>query len=266
MLISQFPHFSFVALMVVNISVLQTPSIAADNETAGNIFSTPDAQATPPTFKGHATTFQNTNNQINFSTPITDPPSREELVTVPSLTGVQRKQIDQIYSHQANVVQTLRDEIASLNRILKEKQDAAKTNGPPLAPDIHQSVMASMDYMSPDTAYGATAINQNYSVDSLKARIQTINHQITDQQAQSWQQIQSLLGPQQLNDLQQMRQGALVISSNSNTNVPDPSQKPPVSNLINQAPKLIRPSLGSPVGGLLINTTQQVLRSTVLRF
>ena len=216
----------------------------AENPQA-DIFSTPDAQ-NPPTFAGRNRPAPSNQPPDPLFGPGGDPPGRDAIRAIPSITGPQMKELDDIINHNRDSITPLQQEVASLRRI----QDQRKKQGlpgailgsgiPAAAPDtLHRDGgmgMMSMMEASPDAGSGSGFSDD--SDDSIKARMDSLNQQIGEIRAQQWPQIRSMLSPQQISQLQQMRNGRLLIASTSATDVPEPPPDKPAPKPASRTPMM----------------------------
>src|SRR6202042_637976 len=71
--------------------------------------------------------------------------------------------------------------------------------------------------------------------EAIKARIDVLTQQITNTRNKLWPSIKAMLSSEQLQQLQYMRDGQLVISSNASTDLPEPAPPSPPSHPPTQA-------------------------------
>ncbi len=221
-------HFSRMLLGVTCLCttgalLMPQASLALDSAKA-DIFSTPDTNS-PPAFAGRNRPSQITDPLFG---PAGDPPGRDAIRAIPSISGAQLKQLDDLINQQRDTAQPLQQEVESLRRIQEQrktqKYPLAATAAPAVAPDLLRRQSGMMTMMmddSPEDA-GESGASAEDSDESIKARISSLNEQITEIKGQLWPRIRAMLEPQQLNELQQMRYGRLLIANTSPTDVPPP--------------------------------------------
>lgn len=275
-MIKQHRYFLLTFLSILAAMVFCQKSTAAPNDfNSADIFSTPDTNVAP-TFAGRIQANSSGGSLVGATA---DPPDRDALLAIPSITGQQRGQINSLFQQERDANRPLQGEIESLRRILNERKSTklpsliSQGSMPPLAPPAMQGMMIG------DSDFGgAPTTFANDSEDSMKARIDALRDQIKDNDYRLWQNCQSLLSPDQLNQLQEMRLGQLLISSNASTNVPEPVTPPkpmPGARPMQMSPyppgfrpapyaPIVRP-YGYPQQHPLLNTTKQLLYQTLWR-
>ncbi len=162
-----------------------------------------------------------------------DPPGRDAIRAIPSITGAQLKELDEIINHNRDAITPLQQEVASLRRI----QDQRKKQGlpgaivgtgvPALAPDALHRDGGMMSMMEASADAGTGSGFSDDSDESIKARMDSLSQQIGEIRSQQWPEIRRMLNPQQITQLQQMRNGRLLIASTSATDVPEPPPDKP---------------------------------------
>jgi hypothetical protein len=103
----------------VLIAVSTTASVRAANEGPSDIFSTPDTLA-PPTFSGR-------NKPAEFVDPLFgpggDPPGRDAIRAIPTMTGKQLATVDQLIFSNRDAITPMQEELNSLRRILDQRKN-----------------------------------------------------------------------------------------------------------------------------------------------
>jgi hypothetical protein len=269
-------QYGFLSITIGSmLAVACTGSAYAAKEAAGDIFSTPDS-LTPPTFHGR-------NQPAQFADPLFgpggDPPGRDAVRAIPSMTGKQLQTLDQLIFGNRDAITPLQDQVNSLRKVLDQRKKqqvpiAVQEGGlPPTAPDA-MSRGGSMMEAPVGQSDSAVAYSEE-SDEAIKARIDALNREITDTRARLWPSIKGILSEDQLRQLQSMRFGTLVISSNASTELPEPipasaglrgkvgspAKHPAAAPRPFSVPSLVPHSLVSPV----LYTTKQVLYRALWR-
>ena len=210
---------------------LPVPCAAAENS-ARDIFSTPDATAAP--------VFTARIKQTRVFDPLFGPngetPTRDAIRAIPSITGPQLKRLDELIFQSRDAAQPMQDELASLHRLQEQRKQqknalAASQTGP-----NHQSANAiGADEMAMSMSMLADASGQETNAgsaetdESIKNHIDVLNEQLKELNGRLWPNIRAMLSPEQLNELGQMRNGQLVIAKNAPTDLPEPPPDHPVN-------------------------------------
>ncbi|HEY9759427.1 MAG TPA: hypothetical protein V6C97_29990 [Oculatellaceae cyanobacterium] len=231
----------------------------------GDIFSTPDTHVLP-TFAGRVQPQQPP--QVLAAVPAPDPPDREALLAIPTITPQQRTQINNLYQQSGTEMRVLQGQLESLRRALNQKRtfDKARRNQALEAPGASMQSTSSMQMMMSDLDLvpGRENFGED-SVESINAHIEATNQQIKDSRLALWRNCESLLSPEQMRELQTMQRGKLFISSNGSTNVPEPvpaaKPVPPSHQAQPGAPRLPSPVPKS----VVLNTTKQLLYRVLWR-
>ncbi len=208
---------------------LQRPSLnflqpcAAAETTARDIFSTPDTTATP--------VFTGRNRPVASVDPLFgpggDPPTREAIRAIPSMTGPQLKQLDDLINQNRDSIQPLQDQVTSLRRILDDRKQqkpipgAVAMNGD----QMHRNE-GSMMMMEPSSSDSYLESHSDAPDDAIRNHIELLNEQIKDIRGRLWPSIRAMLSAQQLDLLAEMHRGKLIIAKNSPTDLPEPSPPP----------------------------------------
>jgi len=228
------------SLLAIGLNVLIQPeAFCAAADARGSIFSTPDTSVAP-TFTGRVQANLPASAAVES---FPDPPDREALLAIPSITSDQRNKINGLFQAEGSENRTLQGQLDSLNRILNERKSAL-----------------------------AVQFGDN---DSIQANIDSVKQQMKSNRFALWQDCQALLNEDQLYQLQSMQHGQLFIASNGTTNVPEPlpPAKPPQPAARPPAPfPGYRPAY--PPNGyaniyspktMLLNTTKQLLNRALWR-
>jgi hypothetical protein len=238
-----------------------SPSIAS--ESAGDIFSTPDTTYAP-VFAGRIKAVASIDPLFG---PNGDPPTREAVRAIPSITGPQLRQLDDLINQTRDTTQPLQEQVASLRRILEQRKqqklpDSGLANSatPPNQPFRQDHSMMMMADYSSDSQ---TDQRVEDSDDAIKNHIELLNQQIKQIQARLWPSIRAMLTPAQLDSLAQMHAGRLMIAKNSPTDLPPPS--PPPNKIQNTPRPFAHPASQQGLVKPLIYTTRQVLYRNLWR-
>lgn len=235
---------------------------AADHAT-NDIFSTPDTQLTP-TFKGRTLPAPSADPLMG---PGGDYPGRDALRAIPSMTGKQLGTVDQVIFKNRDTNTELQEELASLKRLLERRkvQDLPPViaNTVPVAPDVLNRGGSEMQKAINEQ--GTDIVYAGEPDEAINARIQMLTQQIQDNKNSLWPTLRSMLSGDQLRQLQLMRNGRLMISSDAPTDIPEPALK----NQANTAKPIHAPNhsasplqhLSSPV----MYTTKQLLYRALWR-
>jgi hypothetical protein len=213
----------FLALQIAPINFLQ-PCAAAE-PVARDIFSTPDATATP--------VFSGRNRPVAFVDPLFgpngDPPTREAVRAIPSITGPQLKQLDDLINQNRDSIQPLQDQVTSLRHILDDRKQQKPIPGAVGAiamssDQMHRNEGSMMMEGSPSDSYMDS--HNDEPDDAIKNHIDLLNAQIKETRGRLWPGIRAMLSPQQLDALAEMHSGKLIIAKNSPTDLPEPPPPP----------------------------------------
>ena len=221
--------------LTISITLLLTHPCKATETAARDIFSTPDSAAAP--------VFAGRNRPAAFIDPLFgpngDPPTREAVRAIPSITGPQLKQLDDLINQSRDTVQPLQDQVASLRRILDErKQQKAIPGNAAMASERMHRDEGSMMMMEASSSDSSMDIHNEDTDDAIKNHIEILNEQIKQIRGRLWPSIRAMLTPQQLDALAQMHDGQLIIAKNSRTDLPEPASATHNQNA--------RPAAGSP--------------------
>jgi hypothetical protein len=269
-------HRSLSVIVGLTLAAASTGSVYAAKDVPTDIFSTPDSLA-PPTFSGR-------NLPAQFTDPLFgpggDPPGRDALRAIPSMTGKQLATVDQLIFSNRDEITPLQEEVNSLRKLLDQRKKqqlpiAVEAGSVATAPDSLNRG-GSMMMMEAPTGPSDKALAYAEEPDEVvKARIDALNQQITATRANLWPSLKGIMSEQQLQQLQSMRFGKLVISSNASTELPEPipaalqnkvgspakHPAPPNPSRPFSVPSLVPHSLVSPV----LYTTKQVLYRALWR-
>jgi len=209
--------------------------------------------------------------------PSGDPPGRDSIRAIPSMTGQQLGTLDKIIFSNRDAITPLQEELSSLRRILDRRKKQTlpamvENAGPPSAPDVLNRGGGAMMMESPATESGSSVAYADEPDDAINARIEMLTEQISDTKNSLWPSIRRILSPDQLKQLQLMRSGQLVISSTASTDIPEPQ---PAATAVHpfHAPATVLPprssgfSAGVPhaLASPIMYTTKQLLYRALWR-
>jgi hypothetical protein len=233
---------------------------------SGDIFSTPDTHVAP-TFGGRLQTQQ----QPAAVNAAPDPPDREALLSIPSITPPQRTQINNLYQQSGSEMHVLQGQLESLRRSLNQKraQDKARRNQAQQYPSFDPSMQStsSMQAMMSDLDLvpGRESFAED-SEESINAHIEATNQQIKESRLALWRNCQALLSPEQMCQLQTMQHGKLFIASNGSTDISEPVPAVKQQPLGSHRPQSTPQRFPSPVPkSVVLNTTKQLLYRVLWR-
>jgi hypothetical protein len=209
------------AIALILVAASTTGAARAAGDGPRGIFSTPDT-ATPPTFNGR-------NQPAQFTDPLFghggDPPTRDAIRAIPSMTGKQLGTLDQLIFSNRDAITPMQEELASLRRILDQRKKVSKfPQVVATAPDVLNRGGSMMEAPMNETAASVEFAEE--PDEAIKARIEMLTQQVSNTRNRLWPSIKAILSPDQLKQLQSMRFGQLVISSNASTDVPEPEPGP----------------------------------------
>lgn len=189
-------------------------------------------------------------------------PKFQDMMAIPSLTGDQRKQINQFFQDCRSVTQPLNEEQRALEarqKELKAENDKAKAAAKaeadrlkaakaPAAPakladqapmkvsnlELDKGTAVPTPSATPDKKADAAekqkenfeAMASHMSSPEIDARLPVLKTQTKDEYNKLTQKIAGVLTSDELGELDQMRRGTLMIVSDSPTDAPAPSPKP----------------------------------------
>ena len=256
---------SSVLFIGILLTGLQPAPVNAANSSSdvgtGDIFSTPDTHVAP-TFAGR---LQPQQQPIAMSA-VPDPPDREALLSIPSITPQQRAQVNNLYQQSGSEMRVLQGQLDSLRRSLSQRKalDKARKSQAQQYPSYDQSMQSrsSMQAMMSDLDLvpGRESFNDD-SEESINAHIDATNRQIRDCRFALWRNCEALLSPEQMRQLETMQHGKLFIASNGSTNVPEPPP-PAKAQAAAHAPQHAPSPLPK---SAVLNTTKQILYRVLWR-
>jgi hypothetical protein len=241
------------------------PVLAAEHA-SGDIFSTPDTQLAP-TFKGRKLPDPSGDPLIG---PGGDFPGRDALRAIPSMSGKQLGAVDHVIFSNRDTNTALQEELASLKRLLERRKvldvPPVIANSVPLAPDV---LNRGGDMQKALNEQGTDIVYAGEPDEAINARIQMLTQQLAQNKESLWPSLRSVLTADQLRQLQLMKSGRLMISSDAPTDIPPPEPPAPKPNAAKpiHAPNTVphgsnmMPHLASPV----IYTTKQLLYHALWR-
>lgn len=231
-----------------------------------NIFSTPDTNV-PPTFAGR-------NKPPQFVNPLFgpggDPPTRDALRSIPSITGPQLKRVDEIIFGNRDAITPLQEELNGLRKILDERkrqrmQIFSSDGIPPLAPDL---IFRGAKLQDTDPQLRIRQMSTQPDP-AIQDRVDDLNRQIGQIRNSLWPQLNALFSQAQLDQLLAMRRGQLVIANNAPTDVPEPLPPPPKQAAQHPAQSVAKAFNAPPLralAGPAFATTRQVLYRALFRY
>jgi len=196
---------------------------------ASDFFTTPDTKvgdapqfAGRPQTEGWANALQNNPG---------DMPRLDLISAVPSITGVQRKQLSDLWYTTRKEIQPWNDQVAALQKRLKEIK-AQKAN-PDAAPQAEAK--PALKQQTESTAKISTGAEQTQDLswieslqteDQVNAKIDETKQKTRDTANLLRDRMFALLSDEQKNEMIAMRHGTLIISSDARTDLPPPAPSP----------------------------------------
>jgi hypothetical protein len=147
-------------------------------------------------------------------------PSLDIIKRLPSLTNPQRKAFDKMQAASRVQKASIQDGIKSMQSQLKNRQASSIKSMSVTGPKAHAIVAASPPKdnnvdLQPSEMQQEGMMQEQVPEEEIKARIQNSTDQIKEANKQLWQSCTSILTPQQLDELDKMRHGQLIITTSA---------------------------------------------------